>query len=201
MFWFGTPTAGATGAYYVYYDIQNAYTETGSATEAFGTNGANWHSYLHMEGAPNGTGRFELDQFPDGMGTGSNKVVVNAGFYLHFTTGQSSMNSSLTHVGNKLTQSDMISAGSPAGRYLRTGGGEVDVMEKPCGYGQVARFQCEGATTFDISAINGSAGNADLGTHDGNDFVTAAGDFITLVSTDYLNWRIYKDGEYEDANW
>ena len=111
------------------------------------------------------------------------------------------MSSSLTHVGNKLTQSDMISAGSPAGRYLRTAGGEVDVMEKPCGYGQTARFQCEGATTFDISAINASSGNADLGTHDGNDFVTAAGDFITLVATDYQTWRIYKSGQYADSAW
>ena len=202
MFWFKTPTAGDTGAYYSYYDIRNAYTEASSASTAFGTNGANWHSYLHMEGAPNGTGRFELDQYPDGMGTGANKVVVNAaGFNLHFTTAFSSMSSSLTHVGNKLTQSDMISAGSPAGRYLRTAGGAVTAMEKPCGYGQVAKFQCEGATTFDVSAINASSGNADLGTHDGGDFVTAAGDFITLVPTTTTDWRIYKSGQYTDSAW
>ena len=194
IFYFKSPANGSTGSYYMYFDIGDVRAMVGSS--AFGTNGANWHSYVHIPSATtNGQGKFELDQIPEGMGTGANKVVVNSGgFLLYFHSLKNSMSASLTPTSNTLFQSDMISAGSPAGRLLSAS--TINVLEKPCGYGQVARFQCGGIVTFNVSAINASSGNADLSTVDGNNYIAAAGDFIALVSLDADSWRIWKDGTW-----
>ena len=194
IFYFKSPANGSTGSYYMYFDIGDVRAMVGSS--AFGTNGANWHSYVHIPSATtNGQGKFELDQIPQGMGTGANKVVVNSGgFLLYFHSLKNSMSASLSPTNNTLFQSDMISAGSPAGRFLTAS--TINVLEKPCGYGQVARFQCGGTVTFDVSAINASSGNADLSTVDGNDYIASSGDFIALVSLDADSWRIWKDGTW-----
>lgn len=107
----------------------------------------------------------------------SNKIVVNPNnFAINFdnrVTAQ--LDVTLTPASSTLTQTDLMTSGSPVGRFLAAG--TVTSVDKPCGYNQAVTFLCNGSVSIN-DATNVVSGP-----------ITAnANEVINLISTG-TQWR------------